>query len=284
MSYFWLLAIVFTGIALVILLRPLIRRREKIESLFETTGNLAIYRNQLEEFERDRVTGMVSQEEAEAVRAEIGHRLIREEAAVTKAKFYFDPLRTAGVIVLTLTIGAVIVYALHGSPLLPSRPFDTVSVTADPTGEVAKFVENQERKLRKDPDNLEGWIRLAEAYRFLGHYREASEASAYALGLSGTGRPDLLAIYAENLVLAENGKVTKEAQRAFVSVLDYDPKDLSARYYLGLADVQEEKYEAALKRWQGLAEDLPADHLLLAPLQTQIKRLEEGLISKGVSD
>lgn len=284
MSYFWLLAIVFTGIALVLLVRPFIRHREKIESLFEGTGDLAIYRDQLKELERDHATGVVSKEEAEAVRAEIGHRLIEAEEATAKAEFYFDPLRTAGMIVLTLTIGAVIVYALQGSPLLPSRPFDATSATADPTGEVAKFVENQEKKLREDPDNLEGWIRLAEAYRFLGRYREASEASAHAVGLTGTDRPDLLAVYAENLVLAENGEVTKEARRAFASVLDYDPKDLSARYYLGLADVQEENYEAALKRWQELAKDLPADHMLLTPLQTQIERLEEQLRGEGASE
>lgn len=284
MSYFWLLAIVFTGIALVLLVRPFIRHRKKIESLFENTGDLAIYRDQLKELERDRATGVVSEEEAEAVRTEIGHRMIQAEEATTKAEFYFDPLRTAGMIVLTLTIGAVIVYAFQGSPLLQSRPFDTASATADPTGEVAKFVEKQEKKLRDNPDELEDWIRLAEAYRFLGRYREASEASAHAVGLAGTDRPDLLAVYAENLVLAENGEVTKEARRAFASVLDYDPKDLSARYYLGLADVQEENYEAALKRWQELAKDLPADHLLLAPLQTQIERLKEQLRSKGVPD
>ena len=215
MSYFWLLAIVFTGIALVLLVRPFIRHRKKIESLFENTGDLAIYRDHLKELERDRATGVVSEEEAEAVRTEIGHRMIQAEEATTKAEFYFDPLRTAGMIVLTLTIGAVIVYAFQGSPLLQSRPFDTASATADPTGEVAKFVEKQEKKLRDNPDELEDWIRLAEAYRFLGRYREASEASAHAVGLAGTDRPDLLAVYAENLVLAENGEVTKEARRAF---------------------------------------------------------------------
>ncbi len=60
MSYFWLLAIVFTGIALVLLVRPFIRHREKIESLFEGTGDLAIYRDQLKELERDHATGVVS--------------------------------------------------------------------------------------------------------------------------------------------------------------------------------------------------------------------------------
>ncbi|MCE2510848.1 MAG: c-type cytochrome biogenesis protein CcmI [Alphaproteobacteria bacterium] len=284
MSYFWLLAIVLTGIALTPLVRPFIRQRDKIESLFTKTGDVAIYRDQLDELERDLTAGMISEKEAEVARAEIGRRLIEAEATTTKAEFYFDPLRTAGVIVLTLAIGAVILYALQGSPLLQSRPFDATSASADPTGEVAKFSEKLEKKLRDNPDDLEGWTRLGEAYRLLGRYPEASEAYAHAVGLAGTERPDLLAIYAETLVLAESGKVTKEAKRAFASVLDYDPKDLSARYYLGLADIQEENYTAGLKRWKALAKDLPKDHVLLAPLRTQIKQLEEQIRSKKTSD
>lgn len=284
MSYFWLLAIVFTGIALVLLVRPFIRQREKIESVYAATGDVAIYRDQLQELERDLAAGLLSEEEAEAMRAEIGHRLIAAEAATEKAEFYFDPLRTAGIIVLSLTIGTVILYALQGSPLLPSRPFHAMSASVDPTGEVAKLVETLEKKLKENPEELEGWIRLGEAYRFLGRYLEAGDAYAHAVGLAGTERPDLLALYAETLVLAEKGEVTSEAKRAFTSVLDYDPKDLSARYYLGLADVQEKNYEAGLSRWKDLVKDLPEDHALRAPLEAQIEHLEKQILEEVTPD
>jgi len=275
MSYFWLLAIVLTGLALVVMLRPFIRRREAVEALFETNADLATCRDQLAELARDVEAGTLSPETAETMRAEIGRRLIAAEANAPKAQFYFDPLRTAGIIVLSVTIGAVIVYALQGAPLLPSRPFHAQSATADPKGEVARLAEKLAKKVQTAPDSMEDWIRLGEAYRFLGRYREAADAVSAAVGLAGTARPDLLAVYGENLVLAENGKVTPEAKRAFASVLDYAPKDVSARYYLGLADMQATDFAAAMGRWQDLLKDLPADHPLRAPLQGQIDWLEE---------
>lgn len=124
MNYFWLLAILFTGIVLVLLLRPFIRGRDLIEAAFTGKADLSIYRNQLDAIQRDVETGTLSPEEAETMRAEIGHRLIAAEKEAPKAHFYFDPLRTAGLIVLCVTIGTVMIYALQGNPLLPSRPFD----------------------------------------------------------------------------------------------------------------------------------------------------------------
>jgi len=275
MSYFWLLAILLTGVTLVLLLRPFLRQRETIEAAFTDKADLAIYHDQLDALQRDIETGTLSPEDATAMRAEIGRRLIAAEKEAPKARFYFDPLRTAGLIVLCVTIGAVIIYAYHGAPLLQSRPFDAETAAADPQGKVTKLVEKLEKTVQDEPKNTDAWTKLALIYRFLGRYAEAAEAYSVAVGLFGTERPDLLAAYGETLVLAEEGAVTPEARRAFSSVLDYDPKDPSARYYLGLADMQAKKFADALLRWQHLITDLPADHPLLAPLKSQIKWLEE---------
>ena len=271
MSYFWLLAILLTGVVLVLLLRPFIRRREAIEAAFTDKADLSIYRSQLDALEHDVEAETLSLEEAAA----IGRRLLAAEKETPKAHFYFDPLRTAGLIVLCVTIGTVMVYAFHGAPLLPSQPFDAEAAAADPQGKVAKLVKKLEKTVQDEPENSEAWIKLALVHRLLGHYLEAAEAYSVAVGLLGTARPDLLAAYGETLVLAEEGTVTPKARRAFSSVLDYDPKDPSARYYLGLADMQDQKFAEALLRWQRLIVDLPADHPLLAPLKSQILWLDE---------
>ena len=275
MSYFWLLAILLTGVALVLLLRPFIRRREIVEAVFAGQNDLAIYRNQLDELQRDVENNALSPETAAVMRAEIGRRLIAAEKEAPKAGFYFDPLRTAGLIVLCVTIGTVIVYALQGSPLLQSRPFNAEIAAADPRGKVTKLVEQLEKTVEDEPKNSEAWIKLGLVNRFLGRYAEAAEAYSVAVGLLGTTRPDLLASYGESLVLAENGTVIPRAKRAFASVLDYDPKDLSARYYLGLAEMQNKEFTEALLRWQSLITDLPPEHPLLEPLKSQITWLEE---------
>jgi len=63
-----------TCLALAILLVPLLLRRHTAAS--RESYNLAVYRDQLAEIERDAARGPLSAEQAEAARAEIGRRIL----------------------------------------------------------------------------------------------------------------------------------------------------------------------------------------------------------------
>ena len=63
-----------TSLALAILLVPLLLRRHTAAS--RESYNLAVYRDQLAEIDRDAARGLLMPEQAEAARAEIGRRIL----------------------------------------------------------------------------------------------------------------------------------------------------------------------------------------------------------------
>jgi cytochrome c-type biogenesis protein CcmH len=63
-----------TCLALAILLVPLLMRRHAAAS--RESYNLAVYRDQLAEIDRDAARGLLNAEQAEAAHAEIGRRIL----------------------------------------------------------------------------------------------------------------------------------------------------------------------------------------------------------------
>lgn len=130
------------------------------------------------------------------------------------------------------------------------------------------------RSLAESPDNPAGWVELGQRYRDLGRPNEAVAAFARAIGLTG-GDPTITSFYAEALVEAGNGMVTEDAVRAFESVLEQQPGEPRAQYYLGLARAQAGDDAGALERWQALAASSPAGAPWLPTVHEQIRRTAE---------
>src|SRR5437764_3324328 len=106
-----------TSLALAILLVPLLLRRRADTS--RETYNLAVYRDQFAEVERDLDRGLLSSEQAEAARAEIGRRILALPPVQTSASSASSaPFAVAIVAVLLLPFAAWLVYARLGSPAL----------------------------------------------------------------------------------------------------------------------------------------------------------------------
>jgi cytochrome c-type biogenesis protein CcmH len=66
-------------------------------------------------------------------------------------------------------------------------------------------------------------------------------------------RTDIVADYAEAMVLAEDGTIPAAAEKLFTEILGTDPFDPKARYYLGLAKAQSGNLKGALQDWVDLA-------------------------------
>jgi cytochrome c-type biogenesis protein CcmH len=81
---FWILLAVMTAVVAALLLYPLLRGAKAAADSRE--GEVAVYRDQLAELDRDSLGGLISAEEAEYARAEIGRRLIAASSAVAPAE------------------------------------------------------------------------------------------------------------------------------------------------------------------------------------------------------
>jgi cytochrome c-type biogenesis protein CcmH len=136
------------------------------------------------------------------------------------------------------------------------------------------MVARVEQHLAKNPNDAEGWLVIAPAYRRLGRADDAAEAYATVIRL-GKGSPAVMADYGEALMLANGGLISAEARQAFAEALKQDANSAKARFYLNLADGQEGKREQALKGFRDMLTSAPADAPWRAAVEEQIAALEQ---------
>jgi len=257
----WLILGAMTAVTAALVLWPMLARRS--ETVATAESDLAIYRDQIKEIDRDVERGLLDANEAAAARGEIerrvlGTRALHGEATVDVRR---SPL-VAGIAALALCGTAAALYAWLGAPGVPDQPLagrlteqrQQQAQSGDIDSRIAELAE----KVKQDSDNTDQWFLLGRSYGFVGRYAEAAEAYRRAVELSDNN-PQILSAYAEALVLANGNKVTSAAHLAFVEVNRALPDEPRARYYLALYDAQQQDYRAALDKWLALLADSPPD-------------------------
>ncbi|MGN6463567.1 MAG: c-type cytochrome biogenesis protein CcmI [Pseudolabrys sp.] len=254
----WFVFALMTAAAVFAVLWPLGRRRGAA-----ATGNdVAVYRDQLAEIDRDAASGLILPADAETARIEISRRLLRaadrdQEPAPVSGSTVRRRVAAIAALVL-LPVAAVGLYATLGSPELPAAPLAARTNAPSASQSVASLVSQVEAHIERNPDDGRGWEVLAPVYLRLGRYDDAVKGGAGALALNGetaARQADL----GEAKVAAANGIVTAEAREAFDRALVLDPQLLKAKFYLGLAAEQDGKRDEAAKIWRGMLAGAPAD-------------------------
>lgn len=257
---FWIGAAVLTAIVLLLLLRPLLR--PPVDQTGPADYARKVYKDQVEEIERDLRRGVLTPEQAKAARAEVGRRLLAttDKAGRDGAAPATGPSHKLAVgMVVLLPLAALLIYIQIGRPELPSVPFAQQQAQRPPVPpQVLDALAKLEQKLQEDPNDLQGWTLAAQTYAAMGRHEEAAEAYRKAAGLS-QGDPELVSSFAEAMVMANDGIVGEEALRAFEAVQEQDAGNPRAAFYLGLARQQAGDPQGAIGRWAELMRRSPAD-------------------------
>jgi cytochrome c-type biogenesis protein CcmH len=246
-----------TALAVLAVLLPLGRRRTLIEG-----GEAEVYRDQLEEIERDSRRGTIAAAEAEAVRIEVARRLIVASEQTTKVEDSGRAARNrrrvvAALALLLLPLGAGVLYLGLGRPDLPDLPLASRS-PGEAAGPLAELVGKVEEELKKRPDDGQGWDVIAPVYLRTGDSARAAGAFSNAIRLLGA-TADREAGLGEALTLAAGGKVTPEAGAAFARAARLDPGQPRARFYLAKQAEQAGDTAKAADIYRGLLKDAPPD-------------------------
>jgi cytochrome c-type biogenesis protein CcmH len=272
-----------TSLALAMLLVPLLLRRRASTS--RDAYNLAVYRDQLGEVERDLARGVLAAEQAEAARSEIARRILALKPAEHQASTDAKPVAAATLAVLLLPVAAWMLYWQLGSPALPDQPFaqrgtgGTKAAAANaPHIDLNEAVARLGAHLKTNPEDLTGWLLLGRSELSLSHYPEAADAYRHADDLSGH-RADISGDWGEAQVLAAAGTVTAAAREAFETGLQDPETAPRSRYYLALAQMQQGDAQGAIKAWRDLAADAPADAEWLPLVQ---QRIAEAAAALGI--
>lgn len=253
---FWLAIAVLTAAVLGALLAPLWRK--STDGASRKDFDLAVFRDQLAELERDKARGIIGEAEAEAARNEISRRLLTASQAQENVSGESRANWAAIIAVAAIPLIAVPIYLRTGAPHLPDVPLKDRIERAVENNDMVALVAKVEDRLAKDLNNAEGWAVLAPVYKHMTRFEDAARAYGNVLRLTKP-TPETWADFAEMLVFANQGIVSAEANKAFAEALKLDPKNAKARYFAALALKQEGKTGEAVAAWKVLLADSPAD-------------------------
>lgn len=289
----WLILTVMTAAAAFAVIWPLTRRAAAARS-----GNdMAVYRDQLEEVERDLGAGLIGTTEAQAARIELSRRLLAAADADRAADTAAPATAAAGSIlwrrraaaiatVVALPVIAGSLYLRLGSPELASaqaaaqagmRPGPRGAVAAaDPS--VQSLIAQAEAHLASNPDDGRAWEVLAPVYMRLDRYSDSVSAWRNVVRLLGENAErdsDL----GESLMAEANGVVTAEAKAAFVRAASLDDTLVSPRYYLGLAAEQDGRRQEAATIWRELIDQAPPGAEWVGEVRQSLARVESKTVA-----
>src|SRR5215831_16474696 len=151
-----------TAAALGAVIWPLARARTSQSP----ASDLAVYRDQLEEIERDRADGRIGHDEFEAARVEVSRRLLGAAAATAAQAAPRNGRRIAAlasaVVVVPLIAGSL--YHVLGSPELPGEPSASRETGDGQANSIAAMIAQIEAHLETEPKDGRGWEVIAPVY------------------------------------------------------------------------------------------------------------------------
>jgi cytochrome c-type biogenesis protein CcmH len=237
-------------------------------------SDLAVYRDQLAEIDRDLVRGTIGPDEAARLRAEIGKRVIEADRARSAAPV---AVRSGGPMVVTLGLvlgltvpGALAAYWALGAPGYPDMALEPRLADLDagianrPTQAAELLTLGRPRdatlddRLQTELAAVTGPEPLRERFRLAfeaGRLQEAVRVQEHLLALMGesAGSNDH-ANLALALVAEADGYVSPEAEAALRLSLQADMGNELARYLVGEMFLQGGRYDQAFRFWRPLAE------------------------------
>ena len=252
-------------------------------------SNVAVYREQLAELERDRERGVLNEQEYTRSRDELTRRLLEDAsgdapaqtaAATSTSAVAASSARGRRWLAIGLAfyvpLAGLGLYGWLGQPLA----LDPVALSqgepdhaVDPS-KLTEMVAKLEQRLQDEPQQVEGWIMLGRVQRARERFEESAQAYARALSLSAN---DDVAIERAEVLARGRGSFEGEPWQIILGVLKADPDHEGARLLAGSAAYSEGRYAVALTHWKRVRSRMSADSPDKAELDEAIAQAESKL-------
>nr|WP_306265760.1 c-type cytochrome biogenesis protein CcmI [Pararhizobium sp. IMCC3301] len=263
---FWIVLTIMLGSAIFLAILPLLRSARNDSATAETFDNdIAVFKDQLAEIERDLKRGVLNERDAESARSEISRRLIEanakaentsETAASGQKATLFRKFSAAFAFVVVPVIAALM-YVTLGSPELNDQPLQARVQNQQQNSDQSQIlglVERVETHLAANPDDDQGWEVVAPVYQRMGRYDDAVRAFENIIRLRGDTEPRLSDL-GEAIVLSQEGVVTQRAEKLFQRGIALDATAIRPRFFLAMGLTQESKFQQAAQAWEALLEE-----------------------------
>ena len=242
-------------------------------------ANLAIFRDQLAELEREKADGTLADADFEQAKGELQRRLLEEiepatDATPVASASHGPTRKTAIALLLLMPILAVLGYALLGNPkaLDPAQTTPPAPMTQEQINSmVAKLAE----RMQANPDDMQGWLMLARSYKTLGRYEEAAAAYGKAEKVINDDA-GLLASYAETLAMAAGKGLQGKPAQLIERAVKVDPKNPHALFLAGAAAMEAGDNKKGIAYWEALLPEVEPGSDIDRMLRSGIDKMKQG--------
>ncbi|WP_432653293.1 c-type cytochrome biogenesis protein CcmI [Rhizobium laguerreae] len=250
----WILFAVVSAATTAVLVHPL----SSVRARHSNVGvDAHVYRDQLLELERELARQQIGANEYELAKAETARRLFKSmDLPRTPSGPQRSHRRVRLAVAAMLPLISIGVYASLGSPELESRPLQ--ARLDDPGEDLAILVKKTHDHLVSSPQDGRGWDLLAPVLLKMGRADDAVEAYRSALRILGASVPRLGGL-SEALMARSNGLVGEDVLLALNNLLQIDPANVRARFYIALSMEQAGRPDEARQAFEALAKQSPAD-------------------------
>ncbi len=139
--------------------------------------------------------------------------------------------------------------------------------------EIEEMIDRLAERLKKDPDDLKGWMLLGRSYQQTEQYDKAADAYAHALKLEPENL-DVKAFYAEALGQSLNGNFAGEPAQIAAEILAKNPKHRNALWLAGAGAAQSGDAGKAIAYLETLRAEFPKgspDEQFIGKIISQVK-------------
>lgn len=298
---FWILTLALATLTAILLGLALLRARAAAPPA--AAFDLQVFRDQLAEVERDAARGLMAPEDAARARTEISRKILDADRRLAATSGGHAAPRGATLVACALgalvLAGAFLLYGRLGAPGYPDMPIagrlqmaetlyaerlDQAAAEAKaapnlpkapaPDPQMAQLMERLRQAVAARPDDPEGLSLLARNEGALGNFHAAWQAQQRLVAAKGdAATADDEAMLAEAMILAAGGAVSPQAEAALEAALKRDPKNGSARYYMGLMLAQNGRPDRTFGIWADLLDEGPETAPWIAPIRQSIAEL-----------
>ncbi len=261
-----------TALAAAMLIAPILRAKNDAADK-ERSSDQAFYESRISEIDNDLALGRIDSDSAEAAKAEEARKLIRLNQNNGQADTVGnDNSRTIFLASFFLPAFSLLVYLSLGT--LPSELAAIQQANERKSQTIEELVVSVEKRLKQTPDDVRGWQVVAPVYVRMQRYDDAINAYQNIMRIDGK-TPQVTVALGEIHVVRAEGQVVPEAVSLFQEALELAPGNATASFFLGLAEIQNNRTDAGLEIWQNLVDKASGDEEWLPVIKQRIAEVRE---------
>jgi cytochrome c-type biogenesis protein CcmH len=291
MTLLWVGIGVLTLIAVAFVFWPLVqsRKAQVLETEADRTAqNIEIFRERLEELEKEKNSGTLTEENFQELKVELEKNLLidaevnRRQAPVLKVgQSQLITITLIALLVPTVSFG-LYAYLGRADDVATRMAMDAWQQALMSELSVDEAIAQLEEELARRPQNAEGWYLLATTRMNMNQFDAAVTAFEESLKHLPEETPEypmVMGQLAQAMFFAANGQMTEAVLQQVEATLTKDPDELTALGLVGIAAFEIGEYQTAITYWERALRS--ADGQSAMSLQTGIERARQALQEQG---